>query len=256
MKRHGKRLRRGFTLIEVMVSITLLSVLTVGFFMALRVGLNALERSSARMDDNRRVVGVQRLLRRQLAGIMPALGWCGTGISAPIFSGTPNTMRLVTSESLAGAGRGYPQLLEYLIVPSNLPGSWRLIVNETPYAGPGTLAPLCLDSGGLYQLVLRPPVPRPTSFILADHLAAARFSYLYDNPLIVAHQWRPAWPIADAPTPGFSLPAAVRIEMNSVPTEPAHLRLSSMTLRIRVNRMLGEAYPYDDVEPPLLPGRR
>ena len=240
--------QNGFTLIEMMVSITLLSVLTTGFFMALRVGLNAMERTSIRMDQNRRMVGVERTFERQIAGILPAMASCAGSRRAPIFAGSATSMRLVTTHSLAGAGRGYPQLLEYLIVPGELPGSWRVMVNETPYAGPGTIAGLC-QGVTANQLLLRAPVVGPGSFILADHLASASFAYLYDNPVRFVHEWRPAWQPAVLATPGSALPAAIRVDMASLATEPLHMRFSPLTLRVHVNRMAGEESVYDDVEP-------
>lgn len=235
------RSRRGFTMLEMLVAITLLSVMTVGFFMALRVGLNAMERTSVRMDENRRMVGVARTLDRQVAGIVPAMATCGYR-RMPIFAGSATALRLVTSHSLAGAGRGFPQLLEYLIVPGQAPGSSRLIVNEMPYAGPGSVPGLC--DGTLRT------APGPGSFVLADRLAAARFTYLYESPMRGLHEWRPDWIFSPALTQGSSLPAAIRIEMTSLPGEPAHMRFAPLTLRVHVNRMPNEEYLYVDVEPP------
>jgi len=235
-------------MLEMLIAITLLSLLTVGFFMALRIGLNAMERTSIRMDENRRMVGVEQVFDRQIAGILPAMASCGGSRRAPIFSGTPTTMRLVTSHSLAGAGRGYPQLLEYLIVPGPIAGSSRLVVNEIPYAGSSTIAGLC-QGVAANQLLLRPPVSGPLSFVLADRLASARFVYLYENPIRMVREWRPVWQPAAVPTPGSALPTAIRIEMVSLATEPAHMRFSPITLRVRVNRMPFDEYLYDDVEP-------
>ena len=144
-------------MLEMLVAITLLSVLTVGFFMALRVGLNAMERTSIRMDENRRMVGVERTLDRQIAGIVPAMAACGGFRRSPIFVGSPTSLRMITTHSLADAGRGLPQLIEYLIVPGQLSGSWRLVVNEIPYAGPASVAGLCegnrpISTAGCFEM--------------------------------------------------------------------------------------------------------
>jgi hypothetical protein len=229
-------------MLEMLIAITLLSVLTVGFFMALRIGLNAMERTSVRMDENRRMVGVERTLDRQIAGIVPAMAGCGGFRRSPIFVGSPTSMRMITTHSLADAGRGLPQLIEYLIVPGQLPGSLRLVVNEMPYSGPASVAGLC---GGNQPI----STVGANSFILADHLAAARFTYLYENGFRMAHEWRPEWLYVQGTTPGSALPAAIRIEMASLASEPAHMRFSPVTLRVHVNRMPGDEYIYDDVEP-------
>jgi prepilin-type N-terminal cleavage/methylation domain-containing protein len=53
---------RGFTLIEVLISVTLVSLLSVGLMMAMSVGLSALHKSSDRLISNRRVMSTQQIL--------------------------------------------------------------------------------------------------------------------------------------------------------------------------------------------------
>jgi hypothetical protein len=228
-------------MLEMIVALTLLSVLTVGFFMALRVGLNAMEHSSTRFDENRRVASVQNILERQVAGIVPVMAVC-EGPKLPVFDGSPGAMRMVSTHSLNGAGRGYPQLLEYLVVPG-VAGGVRLVVNETPYAGPGMIRGLCAAPSS-QRLLLRPPVQGPGSFVLADRLASVSFQYLYENPARRQREWAPQW----IPRPGSAMPAAIRIDIRSLGTEPAHLKLSPMTMRVRVNRVAATEYDYNDVE--------
>ena len=91
-----------------------------------------------------------------------------------------------------------------------------------------------------------------SSFVLADRLAGARFTYLYENGFRMTHEWRPDWLYVQGATPGSALPAAIRIEMTSLAGEPAHMRFSPVTLRVHVNRMPGDEYIYDDVEPILI----
>ena len=52
--------RAGVTLMELIIAISLLSLLSVGLLMAMRVGLNAMEKSNNRIMANRRVSGAQR----------------------------------------------------------------------------------------------------------------------------------------------------------------------------------------------------
>ena len=65
---------RGITLMELLVAITLLSLLSVGVLFGLRIGLNAMERSNDRLMTNRKVLGVERVITQQIAGIMPVIG--------------------------------------------------------------------------------------------------------------------------------------------------------------------------------------
>src|SRR3954451_16919276 len=60
--------RAGVTLIELLVAMTLLSLLAVGVLFGLRIGLGAMERTNNRLQTNRKVLGVERVLTQQIAG--------------------------------------------------------------------------------------------------------------------------------------------------------------------------------------------
>src|ERR1051326_5299619 len=72
----GAEMRRqaGITLLEVLVSVTLLSLLAVGMMMALRIGLFTFSRTNARLMDDRRVAGSQHVIEQELEGLLPAVG--------------------------------------------------------------------------------------------------------------------------------------------------------------------------------------
>jgi prepilin-type N-terminal cleavage/methylation domain-containing protein len=55
----------GLTLIEVLVAITLLSLLSVGMMVAMQIGLASFAKVDRRLMDNRRVSGAQRLLEQE-----------------------------------------------------------------------------------------------------------------------------------------------------------------------------------------------
>ncbi len=63
------RKQSGVTLIELVIAITLVSLITLGIVFAMRIGLNTLERSNARFIANRRVLGVDRAMHQQLGGL-------------------------------------------------------------------------------------------------------------------------------------------------------------------------------------------
>src|SRR5436190_22960641 len=60
----------GITLLEVVIAVSLLSLLTVGVTTALRLGLSALSKTNTRLMANRRVTGAQQVLQEQLEGLM------------------------------------------------------------------------------------------------------------------------------------------------------------------------------------------
>jgi general secretion pathway protein J len=63
--------QRGFTLLELLVAITLLGVLMAALFGALRLGARVWETGDARLDASARVQVVQDFLRQQLGQTMP-----------------------------------------------------------------------------------------------------------------------------------------------------------------------------------------
>ena len=78
-RRHTRH-QAGVTLIELMIAITLVAALSTGMLMAMRTGLLTLDKTDARLQSDRRVMGVERILSRQLrpSSVAPAgfCGWC------------------------------------------------------------------------------------------------------------------------------------------------------------------------------------
>jgi prepilin-type N-terminal cleavage/methylation domain-containing protein len=231
--------RAGVTLMELMISVVLLSLLSVGLLFALRIGLNAYSRTQSRLMDNRRVAGAQRILEEELEGLIPVVAQCtggGDGASrgkAPFFQGQPETMRLVSTFSLDGAWRGIPQILEIFVIPGAEGKGVRLVVNEIPYAGPLSAGRYCL---GINRYI--PASPSPKSFVLADKLAFCRFSYLDQVP----DGSRPAfWTPMFA---GANWPKAIRVDMAPLEPDPGRLQPISLTAPIRIHR--SPEVVYDD----------
>lgn len=232
--------RAGVTLIELLIAISLLSLLSVGILMAMRVGLNAIEKANARLMDNRRVFSVQRILEQQLAGFMPEVADCLPGpqappVKMPFFQGEPQSMRFVSSYSLGEAARGYPRILEFQVIPGENNAGVRLVVNEHLYTGPLGAGVFCL--GRTPDPLSGIPVPRfrpieigPSSFVLADRLAYCRFSYREIAPAPLLERWVPVWTKVTWPT-------AVRVEMAPLEPDSTRLQLVTLVAPIRVNKV-------------------
>src|SRR5579871_2885556 len=201
MTRHGQR---GFTLLELLISITLVAALSAGMLMAMRSGLLTLQKVDDRLQSNRRVMSVQMILSRELSNAMPAMGQCGNGAGGfggaiPVFTGDAQTLHLVSSYSMTEGARGYARLVELQVIPADR--GVRLIANEVLYAGPTSAAQFCI--GGAFQ----PGRPTPQSLVLADRLAYCRFVYQAgDKESPKGGAWGEAWNKPD-------LPYAVRVEM-------------------------------------------
>ena len=197
MSRRSRR-QRGVTLLELIIAITLVSLLSVGMLFAMRTGLTALERTNTRLMDNRRVAGAQAILERQILGLVPARTAClGSGQQVPFFQGEPQSMRFVSSYSLEEGARGYPRILEFQVLPGER-GRYRLVVNEFLYTGPSALLGTCTGvagdpSTGLPRPVFRPFQPNPRSFVLADNLANCQFFFRQLTPDQAQARWLPSW---------------------------------------------------------------
>ena len=229
--------RRGVTLIEVLIAVSLLSLLAVGILTAMRVGLSALGKANDRLLANRRVAGSQQILEQELEGFVPTMALCsanadGARAYLPFFEGQPQSMRFVSTYSLDAAWRGRPQILELQVIAGEENRGVRLVVNEVPYTGPLGTGRLCF--AGMPPR-FAPITAGPQSFVLADKLAFCRFLYLEAAPPPVLQRWRPEW-VARA------WPQGVRIEMQPLEQESARLPILSVTAPIHVTRQIDLTY--------------
>jgi len=207
----------------------LVAAIASGMLWAMRTSLITMEKVDARLDSNRRVMSVEQILSRQLSGVMPVTGDCGTIHHVPVFNGTDQTLHLVSSYSMSEGARGYARLLELQVVPSDR-GGVRLIVNESLYTGPFSVAPFCLGRRFASGVVT------PQSFILADRLAYCHLAYLESLPATPANQhWLPVWNKPD-------LPSAIHVDMAPLTTDAATLPLMSVTVPMHVTREVLNPY--------------
>jgi prepilin-type N-terminal cleavage/methylation domain-containing protein len=235
----------GVTLIEVLIAVSLLSVLSLAMLLAMRSGLGAMERANARVLDNRRVISTQRIMERQIGGFMPVDALCQPGpgqpaSKVPFFHGEPLSMRFVSSYSLQEAARGYARILEFQVIPGENGQGVRLVVNELLYTGPESTGAACLGlapdpATGVPVPVYRPIQIGANSFVLADRLAYCRFSFLQELPPPALDLWVLRW--VDR-----RWPRAIRIEM--APLEPNEGRLQAMdaTIPLRLRPYPGMVY--------------
>ena len=239
-----KSTERGVTLMEVLIAVTLMSLLSVGIVISLRVALSAMNKTDTKLMNNRRVASVERIIQQQVAGIMPVSAECQTSGEAPsarvvFFQGEPATMRMATSFSLQEGSRGTPVMLEYQVIPGEEGQGVRLVVNEHLYTGPRAAGLFCLGVG--LDPDAHAPVTRfvpvqigGNSFVLADKLAYCRFSYR-EHILPAEPKWLLRW-VRPA------LPTAIRVEMAPLIPDPSRLQPVTLTLPVRVNRLVLERY--------------
>lgn len=256
-----RRCQAGLTLLEVLVSVTLLSILSTAMIFAMRIGLMAYSKTDAKLMLNRRVAGAQRIIEEELEGLMPVTPPCmgKPGLQNTrfvFFQAEPAAMRLASTFSLQRGWRGQPQILELFVMPGDQGKGVRLVVNETPY-NPVIAGQACTDIRadpvtGLPGVWFAPPQAGSRSFVLADQLAYCRFSYL------VAPQ--PNGPQTNGPQPngqvpgtprvprwqpyatGTGWPLAIRIEMEPLEPDPSRLQPLTVTAPIFIRRAVDIQY--------------
>ncbi|MBI4877319.1 MAG: prepilin-type N-terminal cleavage/methylation domain-containing protein [Acidobacteria bacterium] len=224
------RPRAGVTLMEMLIAVTLLSLLSVGILMAMRVGFTAMEKTNSRLMANRRSVGAQRVLEQQIAGFMPVQADCLAApgqppARIPFFQGEPQSMRFVSTYSLEEAARGLPRILEFQVLPGANREGVRLVVNEHLYAGPLSTGQFC--RGG--PPVFAPIQAGPRSFVLADRLAGCRFLFRRSLPAPLYETWEPRWVRPEWPT-------AIRVELIPLEADAAKVPLLSITAPLKAQK--------------------
>ncbi len=237
---------RGVTLMELLIAMTLLSLLSVGIVLSLRVALSGMNKADSKLMANRRVVGVERILEQEVAGLMPVAAECGGSAEAPgqkvnLFQGTAQSMRLASTYSLQQAARGLPMILEYQVIAGENGEGVRLVVNEHIYTGPRSAGAFCGGASvdpqsGVLTASFAPVQIGPGSFVLADKLEYCRLSYrdVAADPA-ESPKWLLSWnkPI---------LPSAVRFEMAPLVPDPGRVQPVTLTIPVHVTRRPLEPY--------------
>ncbi|MCX6624548.1 MAG: prepilin-type N-terminal cleavage/methylation domain-containing protein [Acidobacteria bacterium] len=237
--------RRGVTLMELLIAISMLSLLSAGILMAMRMGLGTMARTKARLMQNRKVQSVARIMEEQVAGLMPVDADCIAGgperrARIAFFQGEPRTMRFVSSYSLEEAGRGYPRILEYLVIPGEDNAGVRLVVNEHLYSGPLSTGMFCYGMGYDESLGFAAPRFRPVevstrSFVLADKLAYCRFIFRETVPAPVLARWTERWVKR-------GWPSGIRLEMAPLEPDGSRLQLGALTIPVRITKDMDRNY--------------
>lgn len=239
VSRHGEA---GLTLVEILIAITLLSLLTGGILTAMHLGLSTMERSGLRMSANRRVTYSRRIIESEVEGMVPQLALFadGQGRLNPVrfFQGEHNVLRFVSLYSLDEAWRGRPQIVTFHTITGD-DGGLRLVLDEAVYTGSAQSGALVTGMepvpGGVF-IHYAPAVAGARSFIVADKLRKCEFTYLERRPIAPLDVWHDNWVRQDV------LPNAVRIEMEPLDGSTKELRVFSMTVPMVITAVAGQSY--------------
>src|SRR5215471_15147546 len=108
----------GFTLLELLVSMTLMGLLAVAIHMGFRIGTNAWAKADSRLETLRASQFSLDLLSRQIGSMVPYYSQQKINdapVEVLLFQGVPKAMRFVTDFSAESRGAGGLRLVEYFV---------------------------------------------------------------------------------------------------------------------------------------------
>ena len=198
----------GFTLLEIMVAMVVLSLIVITAFGALRLGERSWEAGLARSGDNENLRTVAGVLQRQLNQFLP-LAWAEDKEKTLAFDGDPEQLRFIAP---APQHHGATGLFEFHLAVENDDDGTRLVLYFQLHDP---------DSNG-FQLYSSDR----QRVLLVDGLRAADFAY-YGSPVAdEPPQWYTQW---SGEAEAFPQLVRARIEaetgpwpelMLALPTEP------------------------------------
>jgi type II secretory pathway pseudopilin PulG len=198
--RVGKR-AEGFTLIEMLVSVTLIMLIAVCLWAVMRICISTWKRGTESMDENQRHRATLDLVQKQMSsisGLVPTLDLQTGAGQAPVFWGSPNTVQFISLCPLRFRDNPGLTSVTYDIVPSDN-GGYALVARESRYlGGDPTLAAGIEDTSE----------PATTIF---DHLTSASFEYFDPGNREIPPQWVTDWSAQEK----MSLPTAISMTVNA-----------------------------------------
>jgi len=187
---------RGFTLLELLISITIVAVIVVIVFGALRISARAWEKGEKDVDVRQRKRIVLDLIKRQLASTCASEAGDGDQRLIPL-KGDNKSIEFVSRIPMAPGNRFGLVFVKYTVQPENGGGKEHLIFYEKSIVWPNKDI---IDAGDLDEDGFSELIPGMKSI---------EFEYLKDRPGEEASIWRQTWD----PEVDKGVPRAVRITL-------------------------------------------
>jgi prepilin-type N-terminal cleavage/methylation domain-containing protein len=185
--------RDGFTLVEVVLAMTILALMSAICYGAFHVAIRAVERGEVAVMTAQRLRAATDILIRQVKSAVPYPVQNEDDDVYPFFVGQPQWMTFVTANGLLGGG-GLARV-RYYVQPDPL----ALVLEEDPHFSPADLGAAPADE------------PGAAAAVLLDGFRGLQFQYLLDDGADL--EWRNDWD-------GYEedlLPSAVRIVIEGLP---------------------------------------
>ena len=199
----------GFTLVELLLAMTLLSMLLALAYGGLRASIQATEKGQGILDDSNRIRMAHQFVRRQLTQLLPlAFEETLDQQTRSVFRGEPRRIRYV-AQMPGYLGFGGPQVQELEFVQGE--DGLELVLSHALLQG--------FDESFLYQ---REPI------LLLDKVASAQFSFLGEDENGEVTTWQANWSEEGV------LPAAVALEIEFI--EDVFIAWPMLTTSVRIDR--------------------
>jgi prepilin-type N-terminal cleavage/methylation domain-containing protein len=137
MRRYQIAAEAGFTLLEMVVSVTLVALMAVGLWGAFRISLASWSRGTQSIDENQRSRTILDLVRKQMAstyGLTAPADPQQPGVIYPIFEGAERRLRFISLNSLRFHDSPGLTTVVYDVIPDDT-GNYSLIEREERYLG-------------------------------------------------------------------------------------------------------------------------
>lgn len=134
--------QQGFTLLEMMISVTLVALMAVALWGTFRVAIGGWLRGTQMIDANQRHRSVMDLVKKQMASTYWATPTDGErqelpeGVPPVLFEGTDDGVRFVSLNALNFEEHPGLTLVSYSVAEDGV-GGYSLVEHEQKYLGPG-----------------------------------------------------------------------------------------------------------------------
>lgn len=208
MMRNRQRVS-GFSLVELLLAMTLMSMLLALAYGGLRASSRATEKGQAILDDSNRIRMAHQFVRKQLTQLLPlAFEEDQEQQTRSVFRGDNGRIRYV-AQMPGYLGFGGPQVQELEFVRGE--SGMELVLSHTLLQG--------FDEEFLYQ---REPI------LLLDKVQSASFSFLGRDEGGETLSWSPGWQDENV------LPAAVGLEIEF--TEDVYIEWPMLITSVRIDQ--------------------
>jgi prepilin-type N-terminal cleavage/methylation domain-containing protein len=192
-RRRPSELPSGFTLLEVVLAMSVLALVAMVCYGAFHLGIRAVERGEVAVVSTQRLRVASDIIIRQVKSVVPYPARDKELEIYPYFLGTATSLSFVTANGLQGGGGLFRIVYQVMDDPP------RLVFTETPYFSPDVLGADEFDASG------------GRTAVLLDGFNSLKFEYLLNDGADI--EWRPRWSGKEEEM----LPVAIRVLVDGLP---------------------------------------